>query len=144
MRGAMPADQLYRSGYDQDNEMAFHRQQARLDERNQDVGHDLKERSLPEEFDDEEDDDCLSRDKDSEANLKANLRLKNSQVNRLLNMPMQGYAPAVHAKHPSQVPFQLDESRIPGSGSMLVMQDGAGMKAPLQQRQMNEQHRVYS
>ena len=141
-RGAVPADQLYRSGYDQDNEMAFHRQQPRFDERHQDVGQDLKERSLPEEFDDE-DDDCLSRDEAGE-NPKANLRLKNSQVNRLLNMPMQGYAPASHAKHQGQVPLQLEESRIPASGSMLALQDGAGMKAPLQQRQMNEQHRVYS
>ena len=61
MRGGMPADQLYRSGYEQDSDMGYPRQRA-LDPRHEDVNHDLKERPLPEEFDDEEEDDCLSRD----------------------------------------------------------------------------------
>ena len=135
----MPADQLYRSGYDQDHEVAYHRHQARFDERNQDVSRDLKERSLPAAFEDDEDDDCLSRDEDGEEKLKANLRLKNSEVNRLFNMHIPGYTPSAQGRHPAQAPFQLDESRIPASGSVLAQQDGGGnQKAPLQQRQMNE------
>lgn len=95
----MPADQLYRSGYEQDSDMGYPRQRA-LDPRHEDVNHDLKERPLPEEFDDEEEDDCLSRDAAGEESFKANLRLKNSEVNRLFNMHIPGYAPA-HAKPPS-------------------------------------------
>lgn len=142
MRGGMPAEQLYRSGYEQDSDMGYPRRT--MDARNEDVNHDLKERPLPEEFDDEEEDDCLSRDAAGEESFKANLRLKNSEVNRLFNMHIPGYAPAAHAKYPAQAPFQLDESRIPASGSMMALQGGPGnLKGPLQQRQMNDQNRIY-
>lgn len=54
---------------------------------------DVKERSLPKEFDeddeeDEDDDEDFSRDGETSQNFRANLRLKNSEVNNILKMHM--------------------------------------------------------
>lgn len=115
MRGGVPPEQLYRSGYDHIKDPEYYDHQAR---RNRSRHQDLDQRSLPEEFDvDDDDDDCLSRDAEMP---KANLRLKNSEVSRLFNMHMPGYGLATHGKpHHVPAPFQLDESNIPATVSNL-------------------------
>lgn len=76
----------------------------------------VKERSLGKEFDDDdedEDDEDFSRDGEGTENFRANLRLKNSEVNNILKMHMPVVYPtaAQIAKQGAHtIPFHLDES----------------------------------
>lgn len=126
----MPPDQFYRSGHDQDTAEVGggYDRRPRPDGRSQDESHDLRERTLPEEFDDDDEDDCISREAAGEEKVSANLRLKNSEVNKFFEMNLPGQTGPTR-----QVPFHLDESRIPAHGSFVVPPEYPNQyKAPLQ------------